>query len=360
MSDYGDDDSDGGDWLFVEEEYIVADDLAEHAVQSPPPTAYDTDRLEEWDRFDYFNDIEYASDGYDDANFVPHRAGQPLPSATRKRKPAAIPSHANKKQRPLKREEELKESQLVNSPVVWRSQASRGKEAKLLPENAESYALLKDWRESLPTPAPPVRDEESIDLSRGDNDEEDCEDEEEGQGAALDPAAVMAALQSRLASAGGPMSSIDPQQLLQFAMRMAMDQEAGDDIAGEALDEILDQDEQEDGEHAEASLLSWISQQRNEAGQQNGKPLPTPLASDAIQNSQSMDGYLPDGNSPMIPKQNTTLMASPTSHKRKADNSTESQKATKRRSTQSHDAPTAASWARTISASNRHRGRPKR
>ena len=53
MSDYGDDYSDyGGDeWFYVEEEFMAADDLAEHAVASPPPTTYaDEDAAEDWDR----------------------------------------------------------------------------------------------------------------------------------------------------------------------------------------------------------------------------------------------------------------------------------------------------------------------
>jgi hypothetical protein len=86
MSDYGDDNSDYGDeWMYVEEEYMVADDLAEHAVASPTLAACAADDDAEWDRFDYFNDLEYASDGYDDAKFEVHTVKDAQTGQKRKR-----------------------------------------------------------------------------------------------------------------------------------------------------------------------------------------------------------------------------------------------------------------------------------
>lgn len=100
----------------------------------------------------------------------------------------------------------------------------------------------------------------------------------------LDPGALMAALQSRLAEAGGPLSGMDPQQLLEFAMRMASGQGTGDDIAGEMADAMLDRGEEdaEEDPEAEANLLSWVAQQRN-----NGTELPASAPNSATTNRTS-------------------------------------------------------------------------
>ena len=282
MSDYGDDYSDyGEDWFYVEEEFIAADDLAEHAVASPPPTTYaDEDAAEDWDRFDYFNDLEYASDGYDDAVFQPHDTKGAKMGEKRKRH--VKPSQSKKRQRVIGDTEAAAKGM---SPIVWRSQASRGLQPKLLDENAETYTVLQDWRKTLKdtpqwacgsvpqSPTAQAVDEqqhiaeiaataESASPPSGlDQDNEGALEDEMD----IDPGALMAALQSRLAEAGGPLSGMDPQQLLDFAMRMATGKDAGDDIAGEMADAMLnqgDEGEEEDPE-AEANLLSWVSQQRN-------------------------------------------------------------------------------------------------
>jgi hypothetical protein len=301
MSDYGDgfDDDYGDDWLYVEEEYMQADDLAEHAVASPPPVAYDDDRLDEWDRFDYFNDLEYDFEGYDDANFVTHNGASGHPKIGQKRKRGAVPGRSSKKQKLVsgaaKPEQDV--AWLSNSPIVWRAQADRGMTARPLPEDTEPYAVLKDWRETLakapnwtrrPGKLAPLAPNIHVDEEEQDwADEESMEEENNSEDApdleGIDPTALMAALQSRLGSAGGPLSGMDPQQLLQFALRMANNQDAGDDIAGELADEMLNQggDNDED-EEAEANLVSWVSQQRN------GTEAETPKAAEAASTSQPL------------------------------------------------------------------------
>ena len=282
MSDYGDDYSDyGEDWFYVEEEFVAADDLAEHAVASPPPTTYaDEDAAEDWDRFDYFNDLEYASDGYDDAVFQTHDTKGAKIGEKRKRH--VKPSQSKKRQRVIGDTEAAAKGM---SPIVWRSQASRELQPKLLDENAETYTVLQDWRKKLkdtpqwargsvpqsPT-AQAVNEQQHIGEiaataesasppSALDQEDEEALEEEMD----IDPGALMAALQSRLAEAGGPLSGMDPQQLLDFAMRMATGKDAGDDIAGEMADAMLNQGEEgeEEDPEAEANLLSWVSQQRN-------------------------------------------------------------------------------------------------
>jgi hypothetical protein len=256
MSDYGDDDYDDYDWFYVEDEYMPADDLAEHAVPSPPPTAYgDDDMQEDWDRFDYFNDLEYASDGYDDATFQPHNAKDSKIGQKRKRVTKGM--HSKKKVKTSESAETTKAAAVAHSPVVWRSQSDRARKSRVVTDTTKSYSLLKDWREKLAeTPAwargsPPAESpgalsgeahdapESTLDLPEEDALAEDEEMDEEGD-VDISQDALMAALQRQLASAGGPLSGMDPQQLLQFAMRMVTDKDAGDDIAGEMADAMLE------------------------------------------------------------------------------------------------------------------------
>lgn len=374
MSDYGDDYSDyGEEWFYVEEEFIAADDLAEHAVASPPPTTYaDEDAAEDWDRFDYFNDLEYASDGYDDAVFQVQDSNGPKTGEKRKRH--VRPSQSKKRQRV---QGDTEAAALGMSPIVWRSQANRGPKPKLLDENAQSYTVLQDWRQKLkdtpgwargcPPQSPTVQavmeqkviadvvgaTEPVSPPSEMDAEDEGAQEDEMD----IDPGALMAALQSHLAEAGGPLSGMDPQQLLDFAMRIAAGKDAGDDIAGEMADAILNQAEEddEDDPEAEANLLSWVAQQRNH-GTEPFASAPEPVATG--------DGERP----PTPPKDKAsqrvtkTRSQSSTSLKRKAGNDDESEastKPTKKRATRTFDAPTAASQARTASSNTARGGRKK-
>ncbi|KAF9696474.1 hypothetical protein EKO04_005451 [Ascochyta lentis] len=386
MSDYGDDYSDyGEEWFYVEEEFMAADDLAEHAVASPPPTTYaDEDAAEDWDRFDYFNDLEYASDGYNDAVFQVHDAKGA--KAGEKRKRHIKPTSSKKRQRLLG---DTEASAMGMSPIVWRSQTDRGLQPKLLDDDAQTYAVFRDWRKKLqdtpqwacgsPPQSPTVqaaREQEAIAEATGTAEptsppsEIDAEEESAHEdGMDIDPGALMAALQSRLAEAGGPLSGMDPQQLLDFAMRMATGENAGDDIAGEMADAMFDHGEEGDEEdpEAEANLLSWVAQQRN-----NGTE---PPASAPNSTTTTNDAKRP----PTSPKENVgtrasnrTIKASQTamksrphatsSLKRKAgddDGNEVSTKTTKKRATRTFDAPTAASQARTAPPKTAKGGRKK-
>ncbi|KAF2681706.1 hypothetical protein K458DRAFT_420463 [Lentithecium fluviatile CBS 122367] len=409
MSDYGDDYSDDGDgeeWFYVEEEYIRADDLAEHAVPSPPPTVYDEDLLEDWDRFDYFNDLEYASDGYDNASFEPNN-GTGAAKIGHKRKRGATATRGRKKQRLTTRTMGHDDSSMLpNSPVVWRPQANRGLKPRVLAENAESYALLKDWREKL-TDTPEWAQQSSHPASPEDTSAEGSKAQralvseplsltlgadpgEEEENTDIDPTALMAVLQDRLAAAGGPLAGMDPQQLLSFAMRMATDKDAGDDIAGELADEMLgqgDEDEDEEDEDAGEKLLSWVAQQRDatEHALPNGdfpavrpKPKspdashgatrpPTPPSSEATRSVRVADEVMKDvepniENASTFTK-NNTLEVEQVSRKRKATDTADAENstvATKRRATRSYDAPTASSQAKTTAPRTMRSGRVKR
>ncbi|KAJ4295046.1 hypothetical protein N0V90_007054 [Kalmusia sp. IMI 367209] len=390
MSDYGDDYVEYEDeWDYVEDEYLQADDLAEHAVPSPPPTAYDESAVEEWDRYDYFNDLEYDSDGYFD-DLEPQNTEKSQPQIGQKRKRRTTADRSKKKQR-LTEDHGEPGMGVADSPVIWRAQADRTFKTKSLPEDTESYALLKDWREKLaevpswvqesPSALKPISpaSEHIIDEEEDEEqDEQDEEGEEEEEGGAhIDPAALMAALQSRLAAAGGPLSGMDPQQLLQFALRMANDQDAGDDIAGEMAEEMLGQGEEEDDEEAEANLLSWVSQQRDGSKTEtakgesaappspevarDGRRPPTPPSSQANRSVRDTDDIMTDDNptamNVIASKRNHTLEVKQTSRKRKADESTDTAVSSKKRATKSYDAPTTASQAKAAPAKSTRSGR---
>jgi hypothetical protein len=377
MSDYGDDYSDYGDeWLYVEDEYMAADDLAEHAVASPPPTTYgDDDAQQEWDRFDYFNDLEYASDGYDDATFQPHDAKESVVGQKRKRTDKG--GHSRKKQRVLgSAAHPTHPAAAAHPPVVWRSQRDRQPAQKPLPDDAQSYALLKNWREELADSPrwargspddlpddtraatasgviPPTTDLDDATLA-----EDEEMDEEETD---ISQDVLMAALQRQLATAGGPLSGMDPQQLLQFAMRMAADKDAGDDIAGEMAEAMLEGEEEEEDENAEENLLSWVAQQRaahkDTAAAEPKSPEPacdtkqppTPPSSEANRSVKAAADSKSGARSKSSTAKDTKLAQPAASLKRKAgddDEAESSTKTTKKRATRSFDAPTAASQAR--------------
>ncbi|KAH6644116.1 hypothetical protein C7974DRAFT_14935 [Boeremia exigua] len=385
MSEYGDDYSDyGEEWFYIEEEFIAADDLAEHAVASPPPTTYaDEDAAEDWDRFDYFNDLEYASDGYDDAIFQAHDAKGTNIGGKRKRH--VRPSHSKKRQRVLGETEVVA---LGMSPIVWRSQADREPQPKLLDEGAQPYTVLQDWRKVLkdtpqwargsPPQSPTVqaaREQQHVaevaSVAEAASPPSALDEEDEGaheDEMDIDPAALMAALQSRLAEAGGPLSGMDPQQLLDFAMRMATGKDAGDDIAGEMADAMLNQGDENDEEdpEAEANLLSWVAQQRN-SGTESSADAPTSTTTNDINRPPTPpDEEAGTHASRKRAEGSQTISKSHaqtnTTRKRKVEENDQveaSAQPTKKRATRTFDAPTAASQARTASSKTTRSG-PKR
>ncbi|KAI4944868.1 hypothetical protein J4E91_008211 [Alternaria rosae] len=371
MSDYDDDYDDyEGDFFYVEDEYMAADDLAEHAVASPPPaTCGDEDMEDDWDRFDYFNDLEYASDGYDDIKFQALDVKGAKAGLKRKRAVRSAPAKKRLAKESVSTQTET--TPLGHSPIVWRSQASRGIKPKTLDDNAQPYALFKNWREKLADipdwakgspPSSPGALSTRTSKGKGkmafvtepasppydDEDEDDGDDEGDDsmdQGAdGIPQEALLAALQRQLAAAGGPLSGMDPQQLLEFAMRMATDKDAGDDIAGEMADAMLGGEEDEDDAEAEEKLLSWVAQQRN------GKNEETP----AGEEDDTMDGTAQQPPSPPSSDLKRSVRVAETntnksSLKRKAEDEPSiegSTKVLKKKATRSFDAPTAASQAK--------------
>ena len=369
MSDYDDDYDDyEGDFFYVEDEYMAADDLAEHAVASPPPaTCGDEDMEDDWDRFDYFNDLEYASDGYDDTKFQALDVKGAKAGLKRKRPVKSAPARKRLAKDSVNTQSET--TPLGHSPIVWRSQASRGIKPKTLDDNAQPYALFKNWREKLadipewakgsPPSSPgalssrPGKGKAKMAFvtepaSPPYDDDDDVDDEgddgmDQGEGG-IPQDALLAALQRQLAATGGPLTSMDPQQLLEFAMRMATDNDAGDDIAGEMAEAMLGGEEDEDDAEAEEKLLSWVAQQRN------GKNGDTT----AEEEDDTMEGTMQQPPSPPSSDLKRSVHVAETntnksSLKRKAEDEPTvegSTKVLKKKATRSFDAPTAVSQAK--------------
>ena len=396
MSDYDDDYDDyDGDFFYVEDEYMAADDLAEHAVASPPPaTCGDEDMEDDWDRFDYFNDLEYASDGYDDIQFQALDVKGAKAGLKRKRVVRSAPAKKRLAKESVNTQTEP--TPLGHSPIVWRSQANRGTKPKTLDDNAQPYALFKNWREKLadipewakgsPPSSPGTRPSrpgkgkakvafvtEPVSPPYDEDDDGDVEDDDdmnEGEDG-IPQEALMAALQRQLATAGGPLSGMDPQQLLEFAMRMATDKDAGDDIAGEMAEAMLGGEDDEDDADAEEKLLSWVAQQRNGTDQETaGKEEdiieetahqpPTPPSSDLKRSVCVSETSIASSNnvSTHLAAETDTKK---TSLKRKAEDEPigeGSTKVLKKKATRSFDAPTASSHAKTAPSRPTTRSKP--
>ncbi|OCK85629.1 hypothetical protein K432DRAFT_400129 [Lepidopterella palustris CBS 459.81] len=290
MSDYGDGDYSDGDfdfdpWFYVEETYQAADDLAEHAIASPPPTYADDSSYEDWDRFDYWNDIESGSEGYDDEGYQGENSPNEVSKTGQKRKRADNASSGRKKQKMQDDKVQVSaHGPLSPTPtVLWRSQEAREQERKskvrLFDEANEPYALLKDWRERLSEmPQPhsrpslePGHDSESILIvsgrsrqgSKGDplspsSEPVDAEMEELAAASGLVPDALMTALQNRLAESGGAFEGSDQSMLLKYAMRMMANEEESDEIVGELAEDVLNRP---NDDPMAAGISSWLAQQ---------------------------------------------------------------------------------------------------
>jgi hypothetical protein len=292
--EYDDGESDYDEWFYVEDTYLVADDLAEHAINSPPPTTYaDDDAMEEWDRFEYYCDLEYGSDGYDDENF---RVRDPVLKTTETRqireRPAAtskVKTRRKKRKGPPASGPFSRQRSLSPLPtVVWRSQDHMPVITKQLEDNQTSFALLPNWRELVqdfawgkrpagvgselkrePIVAPSVEEDDGTSTpesasSVAQPNEDTAQDIATG---AIDSDALMAALQNRLSDLPGPLNELlngmDTSRLLECALRMVNGDGTEDDIADELADDLLDGAE----EDTSTDLASWLSQQRGkEAG----------------------------------------------------------------------------------------------
>ncbi|KAF2430832.1 hypothetical protein EJ08DRAFT_733848 [Tothia fuscella] len=267
------------DYMYMEDTYIQADDLAEHAIASPVPYDGDDDIDPEHWRFEYWMDIEYDSDG--DAV----RARQADSKEARlKRKRKELATSSTVKRRKVQDGTGIKYAGndspavlLVNERVneMMKSPEKRGRGLGVKP-----WALLGDWREKLENA--PIFAKRDLNVKLADVvDEPEYEDDEDGdvldmeEGeptvggdgeddmgplGEIDPEVLKMALRQQMAAQG--LTGVDEDMLMAFASRMLAGEGEADDIAGELADNLLEQEEENEEDEAEGGALSqWVSQQ---------------------------------------------------------------------------------------------------
>ncbi|KAF2104473.1 hypothetical protein NA57DRAFT_70677 [Rhizodiscina lignyota] len=239
IDDDYDDDFDLSEYFYVEDTYDEVGDLAEHAIASP--VSFDDVEDYEWDRFAYWNDIEYDSDGYHDVHEGrPGRKKQAIASTPRKRKSkgsAVSPSKKRKLKDGTAHVPENGTDAPLLSPVAWRPERVTGTPTRDTFPN--SFALLKNWREQFPDSETTSETDE-----HGTTDAPTLE---------IDPLALQAALRANLGSlvggAGTGDLGLDESMLLEHITRMLSAEGAtADDIAGSLADALLARDDGEEDE----------------------------------------------------------------------------------------------------------------
>ncbi|KAF1809334.1 hypothetical protein P152DRAFT_516740 [Eremomyces bilateralis CBS 781.70] len=280
-------------YVWVEDAYFDADDLAEHAIASPVP--YDGyDSWDELDRFEYFVDIEYDTDGYHDTPSQKSKSATTRPK--RKAAEAGLSAQKRRKGRDGSIQASVDESGPRIAPICWVSQ----REQLALPdirrfseEESAPFALLKDYRVrfkhvdgfkiQLP-PSDPLQENVTPVVARpggqddihavageddsGDEDgeereeEEDDDDDEEGiRGTAIDQESLKAALSQNLSRLNVGANQDDQQMLLELATRMLNGEASSEELAGELATTLLGDGTQSEKEGAATGLSEWIQQQ---------------------------------------------------------------------------------------------------
>jgi hypothetical protein len=377
---------------YVEDTYIEADDLAEHAVPSPPPMDYDEEfDMDLW-QYDYWMDIDYASDGDEirqrrldsrttrakKRKLVEEARGSP----SKKRKLLARAKGPTGRAQPI---DELATVVMIKHAADQRNEPQDMRVVDIRP--LKTQALLKDWRQKFqntpmwPKKKPAIELEEVQDAPDDDDldqdeemgdmrtlieaatknvaelGEEEWEDEDEEDEADepmdLDPEALKMAIKQNLAAAGVNVKGMDEETLMRFAMKMFAGEGEGDDLVGEMADQLLGgqrgdatDNETEDTENEESGFAGWVQKQAEEKAakkEQVRGELPTPADS--------------EGKPSASPPENRTGKGIAAARdgeeqrgtKRKADDGavhvSEAKRAARR-----FDAPTAASKARAISS----------
>jgi hypothetical protein len=252
--------------------------LAEHAVASPVPYEGD-DEWNDQSRYEYWNDIEYDSDGYNDVDGKQKNKAvkQLKPTGTLKRKAPAAPESPTKR-RKLYRGEVSRGI----SPVAWRPKADvKPLEEFITPvEELKSFSLLKDWRErfrhakGLGTPKVQQNVDGEMSGERSALLEEDDGEDEDGGGDVgeevgaesadvmkLDPEILKMALRKNLESIGLDVAKINEATLLKLATRMTADMGRAHEILDEFVETLLGSEETEETDQ----FSQWALKKAEEA-----------------------------------------------------------------------------------------------
>ncbi|OJD31401.1 nuclear polyadenylated rna-binding protein nab2 [Diplodia corticola] len=317
-------------WLYIAEDDNLADDLAERAVASPPARDYDLDGSGyNSDYFEYWVDIEYNSDGWNDAKGPPKTSlSNKTAPGTKKRKRVAQTGPSQKKRKGARGRQitdAAPDSANQVPPVLWQSSKERIKQhfdgPRALTKDPKPFSLLGDWRTrfgldgeqpkgkeaDVAGAVPNAADEilKAVEMASAAPEEEDWEDEgesvqEEGDGlgdliagSGLDPQALMRALQENLAATGAAPAGLDQSTLLKYALRMLSGEGEADDIAGELAEDLFEQAEEDDPEGK--NIAEWAAKQKDR-----------PDNGDEEESGASLDGV-----SGPVRKSKTTLPPTP-------------------------------------------------
>jgi len=142
---------DGDNYMWVEDEYAPADDLVEMVVPDPPVHAAPEEEWDDLTRFEYWNDIEYDSDGYHDQDEATIRKPQQLrgqmsamnlSQRTSKKRKASFDLN-----QPTKRaKREFGQSSSLQ-PVLFIHSRHEPKAPICDVDSMKEYSLLPNWRE---------------------------------------------------------------------------------------------------------------------------------------------------------------------------------------------------------------------
>jgi len=246
--------------------------LAEHAIPDAPYYEEDWDDLS---RFEYWNDIEYDSDGYNDIKTKASRARRKADNAKnkqgKKRKAVDTLKEAATKRR--KQDLALKGGGPVWPPVLLLSKDSKKKSEGPNPrgkhlDKLSVVSLLPDWETRFKNIEP--YHPEIVSKSNNDerpaetgDDEAEAVDETNDDEAPLTTEMLKLALQRNLQGLNIDAAAIDENMLLQLAQRMLKNEEV-DDMLDEYAEEIIEDDEDGDGDEDEEvakpkSFNNWVT-----------------------------------------------------------------------------------------------------
>jgi hypothetical protein len=246
--------------------------LAEHAVASPVPYEGD-DEWNDQSRYEYWNDIEYDSDGYNDVDgkkngkVVEHSKNP----ASAKRKAPSKPETPSKRRKIHRRE-----LSVGIPPVVWKVKSGSEPLEEVITsvENLKPVSLLGDWRERLKDAKGLGTSREQQDVNGVVSEEhdillEDVEDEdlEGNDGVKLDPEVLKLALRKNLQAIGLDVAKINEATLLKLATRMTANMDKADELLGEFVESLLGTEEDEEADE----FSQWALKKAEEASKDQPK-----------------------------------------------------------------------------------------
>ncbi|KAF2764333.1 hypothetical protein EJ03DRAFT_33223 [Teratosphaeria nubilosa] len=275
------------DWLYVEDEYSLADELAETQVAEPgyAGTNHELSIEEfEYDLYAYYDDLEYGDDSYWEYGI--RQDISQLETAGQKRKRGAPDKTAvmNKRRKVLGTPAIKLTAAGAEQPdtVVYMSQQERSRpRTPPLLEKRAGCAFLGDWRRrfagkdgiihtgEMPVDmqkaaeaqddGTPVKHRQEVPGEVMEDEEDGWEDEEDGEDgevdlSALDPDILKQALKQKLKDAG--LEGSDEGAFMDTLRRMLAGDE--DAAAGELANTLLGQAAEGEGEGA---FSGWLSQQ---------------------------------------------------------------------------------------------------